>query len=200
LRSLSLSFSNTGSSSRSSSNVGGRTSAGSGTPRSFGGSYGGGAGVPYTASKRSPSGISPFLLPLGALAFFPGLWLFSAYAYPYAQSINYYNNTNNQNQTLPVLCLCQQYSECGCDENHNQTYTQALVDNATRFDNSSQPYVSKIADVNGTRTLVINGTLANGTTAPGGTDSAAGALRETVLGNFGLTVLAAAVGWCTYML
>ena len=188
------------SSSRSSSNVGGRTSAGSGTPRGSGGSYSGGASVPYTASGRSPSGIAPFLLPLGALAFFPGLWLFSVYAYPFTQPISYHNNTNNQNQTLPVLCLCQQYGECGCDENHNQTYTQELVDNATRFDNDSQPYVSKIADVNGTRTLIINGTLANGTTAPGGTDSAAAALRETVLGNFGLTVLVAAVGWCTYML
>lgn len=45
-----------------------------------------------------------------------------------------------------------------------------LVGNGS-YDSLNKSLVT-VSQVNGTRTLVINGTLPNGTTAPGGTDSA----------------------------
>lgn len=78
---------------------------------------------------------------------------------------------------------------CGCDENHNQTYIDQLVANMEANPTDGKAVVTKIVDVNGTRTLVINGTLDNGTTSDGGTEAASGAVGQSV----GLLILAAMV-------
>lgn len=114
----------------------------------------------------------------------------SLYGYPFTQNVYYYNKTSSQNETLPVLCLCQEYSVCGCDENHNQTYIDQLMVNATANPTNGMVVGSKIVDVNGTRTLVVNGTLDNGTTSDGGTVAVSGAMGQGV----GLLILAAMVG------
>ncbi|KAF2119470.1 hypothetical protein BDV96DRAFT_642492 [Lophiotrema nucula] len=171
-----------GGSSRSStsSNVGGATKAGSGVPRSYGGGgyYGGGASVPYQAGRRSGGGLLPgAFLGIGAAALiFPGLWLYSVYPY-YLHPYSFYNRTyvndtvNGLNQTLPVTCLCQDYAVCGCDNNDNAQYINDLVGNGSYAAlNKSLVTVSRVND---TDSLVINGTLPNGTTASGGTDDAA---------------------------
>jgi hypothetical protein len=71
----------------SSSNNGGRTKTGSGVTPNYGGGryYGGGATSPYQSGSRSPLGIAavPLAFGVGALAFYPGIWLYGAYAYPY---------------------------------------------------------------------------------------------------------------------
>lgn len=106
-------------------------------------------------------------MPAAALALFPGLWLWSVYPY-YLNDYRFYNRTANKNETLPVVCLCQQFSVCGCDNNDNSTYLDdALVDGK-----NYNKTLLNVADVNGTRKLIINGTLPNGTTAPGGTEGA----------------------------
>lgn len=87
---------------------------------------------------------------------------------------------------MPVLCLCQQYSECSCDDNTNSTYISSIIGNGT-LDNT----VSRVTNVNGTETLVINGTLENGTTAAGGTDSAG--VRYMALQGAGWWVMLATV-------
>jgi hypothetical protein len=73
------------------------------------------------------------------------------------------------NQTKPVKCLCQQYSECGCDDNTDPTYLGGLVGNGSTSALNST--LIRVADVNNTDTIFINGTLPNGTTASGGTVS-----------------------------
>lgn len=154
------------------SNVGGRTRYGSGPPPSYGGYYAGGARVPYSAGGRSPTrGLAPLVLPITAFAFFPALWLYgSLYAYPFGTPYYYRNATSNRNQTVDVTCLCQEYSVCGCDDNGNSTYIQQVIGDGTdRPVNSSQVVVLP-ALANGTQRAYINGTLPNGTTAPGGTD------------------------------
>lgn len=118
-----------------------------------------------------------------------GAWMHgSVYAYHFDRDIEYLNKTSNRNESLPVMCLCQEYSVCGCDENHNQTYVDALVANATNV-TTNGPVRSKIAEVNGTSILVINGTLDNGTTADGGTEVVSGAVGR----NVGLLAFAAVV-------
>ncbi|KAF2638478.1 hypothetical protein P280DRAFT_491872 [Massarina eburnea CBS 473.64] len=163
----------------SSSNVGGSTAAGSGPARSYGGVYGGGASVPYKSGSKSGKGLlAGGVIGLGAAALImPGLWLYSVYPYAYHnpyrfvnESVNNATNPNGFNQSLPVVCLCQENNPCGCDENEDQTYLKALVGNGS-YSGLNKTLVT-VSDVNGTQSLVINGTLPNGTTAPGGTDDA----------------------------
>ncbi|KAL5113809.1 hypothetical protein ACEQ8H_008310 [Pleosporales sp. CAS-2024a] len=203
----------------SASSVGGSTRAGSGAPRSFGGGgyYAGGASVPYSAGRRTPKGLiaAPLLVGAGALAIMPGLWLYSVYPYyyntPYTfrnRSANRTNNIDNNNdrrslvylvtrqdqqganETLPVVCLCQQYSVCGCDENTDSAYIDDLVGNGSYA--ALNKTLITVSDVNNTKTLVLNGTLPNGTTAPGGTDDSAaghGIAKYTGYWAMGLVVL-----------
>ena len=128
----------------------------------------------------------------------PGFWLYSAYPYHYNNPYRFHNqsavnNTDNdndrrwlwarqtqgRNETLPVVCLCQEYSVCGCDENDDQQYLDDLVGNGSYA--ALNKTLVTVSDVNGTKTLVLNGTLPNGTTAPGGEDGAAASLR---VGNY----------------
>lgn len=134
--------------------------------------YGGGAAVPYRSGSPSASGISPLLfVGVGAFAVFPALWLYGVYSYPYHNPYTYRNVTNNnKNETKPVQCLCEEYSECGCDENGDNSQLVDLIGNGSY--NGLNKSVITVADINGTSTILINGTLPNGTTASGGTDSA----------------------------
>lgn len=84
-------------------------------------------------------------------------------------------NPNGTNTTLPVTCLCQEYSPCGCEENDDQQYLNDLVGNGSYA--ALNKSLVTVSEVNGTQTLVINGTLPNGTTAPGGQDDAGINLR-----------------------
>ncbi|KAL5426953.1 hypothetical protein PMIN04_001676 [Paraphaeosphaeria minitans] len=167
------------------SNAGGSTVAGSGPSRSFGGGgyYGGGASLPYKSGSKTPRGLlaGAVLAPVLLLGLLPGLWLYSVYPYyfhnPYRfrnESAHNATNPNGTNSSLPVTCLCEEYSACGCDENDNDLYLKDLVGNGS-YDALNKTLVN-VADVNGTRTLILNGTLPNGTTAPGGTDDAGIAL------------------------
>ncbi|KAK9323577.1 hypothetical protein V1517DRAFT_319756 [Lipomyces orientalis] len=141
-----------------SSNSGGRTVAGSGTRPYVGGKYyPGGATVPFAAGANTARGLSPvFIAPFALGALWPGLWLAGAYGYYYPHPIIYQNETRN------VTCLCTDHQECGCDDNTDDDYINNLPSNITRT-----------TTVNGTEYLLINGTLENGTTASGGSDSSA---------------------------
>ncbi|RAH83976.1 hypothetical protein BO86DRAFT_377492 [Aspergillus japonicus CBS 114.51] len=164
--------SGSGSRTGSSTNVGGSTRSGSGRQPAYGGGkyYAGGATAPYTSGARSRTGITPYLLPATGLAFF-GFWAYNVYAYPYPHHYYYVNQSSHRNESMPVVCLCQQYLECGCDDNSNSTYYESLF-------NGSQPTntsITRLATVNGTDSIYINGTLPNGTTVADSSASAAAA-------------------------
>lgn len=108
------------------------------------------------------------------------------YIYPYASPWTYRNATTGNNETKPVQCGCDEYQECGCDENNSTDYITSVIGNGS-YDQLNSSLVS-VAAVNGTDTILLNGTLPNGTTASGGTDdpSAAG---------IGMRRMAEAVGW-----
>ncbi|KAF2676963.1 hypothetical protein K458DRAFT_350957 [Lentithecium fluviatile CBS 122367] len=177
-----------------SSNAGGSTRAGTGPSRAFGGGayYGGGASTPYKSGTNTPKGLAPGLLLGGVaiLAIMPGLWLYSVYPYHFNNPYRFYNqsaqnatNPNGTNQSLPVTCLCQEYSVCGCDENDDQTYLNDLVGNGSYA--ALNKTLVTVSDVNGTMNLVINGSLPNGTTAPGGTDDDDSAAITLSVGKYG---------------
>ncbi|APA10046.1 hypothetical protein sscle_05g048160 [Sclerotinia sclerotiorum 1980 UF-70] len=195
----------------SSSSAGGVTKGGSGPRPAYGGGryYGGGAATPYSAGRPSPLGIAPLFLGLGVLSIFPGLWLFGAYSYPFHNPYTFRNqsairnstntastsldtrqnsDTTGVTETRPVTCLCAAYSECGCDDNGDASFLDELIGNGSYA--ALNKTLVNVADVNGTTTILINGTLPNGTTASGGSDSAAG---RTVAEGMGWWVMIAMV-------
>lgn len=122
------------------------------------------------------------MIPLAGLGILGGLFAFGAFSYNYNHDYIYPNGTH-----LPVTCLCAQYSECGCDDNGNQTFIQDIVNNGTNVPTNSSGVT--IANVNGTERAFINGTLPNGTTAGGGTSGA----TQTILNYGGFWVMAVTV-------
>jgi len=129
--------------------------------------------VPYTAGARSPTrGVAPYFIGAGALAFFPAIWLYSSvYAYPYGYPYSWLDN-DGRNRTSNVTCLCQRYQVCGCDPDNNSTFLTQVVTNgsSTPVAPVNTSTVRTVDFANGTTATYINGSLANGTTASGGTD------------------------------
>ncbi|KAK3984878.1 hypothetical protein QBC44DRAFT_251894 [Cladorrhinum sp. PSN332] len=161
-----------GSSGSSSGSSGGRTNTGSGPAPAYGGGryYGGGATVPYKSGQRSPRGLAPLaFLGFGMLAFWPGLWLYGAYMYNYPRPYTFRNETTGQNETKPVICACDPYNVCGCDDPEDTQLLDDLVGTG-KYENLNSTVIT-VADVNGTSTILLNGTLPNGTTAAGGTEN-----------------------------
>lgn len=141
--------------------------AGAGAPRAFGGGkfYGGGGAAPYRSGSRTPiAGIGALFLIGGALAFWPGMWLYGAHSYRYDEDYRFHNETTDEDEKLPVICACAPYNPCGCEENNDTEYMQDLVGTGA-YDQLNHSQVT-VAEVNGTKTLLINGTLPNGTEPP----------------------------------
>lgn len=88
-----------------------------------------------------------------------------------------------------MTCLCAKYSACGCDDNNNSTYLDSLLGNGSAADQNSS--LVRVGNVNGTKTVVINGTLPNGTTDD--STSGGGASRQNMFENAGFWVLVAIV-------
>jgi hypothetical protein len=60
------------------------------------------------------------------------------------------SNTTASNSSDPVLCICENYQPCGCDNSANSSYTL--------------PSDVEFAVINGTDYALVNGTLENSTT------------------------------------
>lgn len=127
-----------------------------------------------------------------ALGFLPGALALGAYAYPYDHHYHYYDENTHKNESLPVVCICDQYAECGCDDNNNSTYYESLF-NGTKPANSSDV---RVVDVNGTEKIYVNGTLPNGTTVA---SSSAAPATTRVVRNGGYWVMIAAVVGAVYL-
>lgn len=163
-------LSSTGGRGSPTSNSGGRTTTGSGPRPSYGGGryYGGGSVVPYQAGARSPLGIAPFFLIGAALAFWPIVFLHGAYIYPFSHPYTYFNVTTGQNETKPVNCLCAAFQVCGCDDNEDPAWISSLIGDGS-YAQLNKTLINPVL-INGTSSIFIDGTLPNGTTAPGGTE------------------------------
>ena len=115
------------------------------------------------------------------------------------------------NETIPVTCLCQEYSACGCDDNDDYTYLDSILGNGSYSSLNSS--LVNIANVNGTKTVVLNGTLPNGTddstasnstsTAPSSSSTTSGvtssATRQMLLEVSGYWVMVTIVGASVWM-
>jgi hypothetical protein len=85
------------------------------------------------------------------------------------------------NETKPVTCLCAEFSVCGCDDNSDTTFLDSIIGDGdyTKLNKT----LVQVADINGTSTIILNGTLPNGTTATGGTEEADGSSSDSSSGS-----------------
>lgn len=62
-----------------------------------------------------------------------------------------------------MTCLCELYSACGCDDANNSTFLDGIIGDGN-LANLNKSLVN-VGNVNGTKTIVLNGTLPNDTIA-----------------------------------
>ncbi|KAL2199090.1 hypothetical protein P885DRAFT_75502 [Corynascus similis CBS 632.67] len=156
-----------GGGSRGGSGGSGRGSSGSRpavTPAYGGGRFfGGGAAQPYRAGSRSPSGIAPVFFAGSLLVFWPGIWYHGAHIYHFERPYEFYNATTQRTERKPVECACAPNADCGCDENPDKDYLDDLIGNGSYA--ALNKTLIDVANVNGTSTILLNGTLPDGTAA-----------------------------------
>ena len=152
---------------RPGSTVGGSSPGGSGPPRGYGGGgfYGGGSAVPFVAGAAA-GGLAGYAIAHSSLGFWPGHWYGNAYLYDYKDSVTFHNATTNKDETLPVTCGCSESAECSCG-NNVQTAKELLGNGTYSALNKS---LIDVGTYKNRKTILINGTLPDGTTAPGGSD------------------------------
>lgn len=128
-----------------------------------------------------------------------GVWLYHVYSYPYNKPWTFYNVTTDSNQTKPVNCLCQEYSECGCDENDNAQFQADILGNGS-YAGLNKSVVS-VADVDGKSTIILNGTLPNGTTDGESSENSDGfSISHSLMQGGGYWALAAFVSTAVFMI
>jgi len=115
------------------------------------GYYDGGSRVPYRAGMQAPCGLMPFYANSSA-SWMPYNWgPDGEYCYLLNHTAPALPTNPAHNTTDPILCVCQNYNLCGCD-NTGDSY--------------QIPSTVKYSIINGTEYAIVNGTLENGTTAP----------------------------------
>ncbi|KAH7012143.1 uncharacterized protein B0I36DRAFT_224647, partial [Microdochium trichocladiopsis] len=88
------------------------------------------------------------------------------YVYVWKSSCIYYNATTRRNETKPAECICSIYEPCGCDENHDESYTSGLLGNGSYQSLNKSAVLVYNRDEHDSVILILGG-LPNGTTAPG---------------------------------
>ncbi|CAI4218906.1 unnamed protein product [Parascedosporium putredinis] len=169
--------------------LGKRKGGGGGGARGGGG--GGGSCALQSGQQESQRHHAVPFVGAAALAFWPGLWLYGAYSYPYSHPYRFHNNTRDEEEELPVICACDPNSACGCDENQDTAYLSDLIGDGSY--NGLNHSLITVAEVNGTKTILINGTLSSDTEAPSdGDESAAIARAVEALGYWPMVAAALA--------
>jgi hypothetical protein len=133
--------------------------------------------TPYKSGSRSPGGLAAgVFLGAAALAFWPGLWLYGAYPYYYPDPYRFRNETAEEDEELPVICACVPDSSCGCDANDDTAYLQELIGDGN-YNNLNHSLIT-VAEVDGQKTILINGTLPEGTEPPVPSENGASAISQ----------------------
>lgn len=91
-----------------------------------------------------------------------------------------------------MTCLCDKYSACGCDETDNSTLDSVVGDGSLATKDNP---LYRIGNVNGTKTLILNGTLPNGTDSEESSPTpSSSAVRRQVAEMAGFWLVGAIVG------
>jgi hypothetical protein len=82
----------------------------------------------------------------------------------------------NSTAQYPVLCFCHKYGVCGCDGIKARSVISRPSNSTRNSTDAGFRWNTTYALINGTGYSLLNGTLANGTTAPEGTGNSASSL------------------------
>lgn len=131
---------------------------------STGSRYTGGGSSPYAVGKTAPtrSGMGvPVLVPV--YGYYPGFWYYPypLWYYPYNDPWQFQNQTTNVNETIKVICVAQQYQESTCDAVTDPGFVSIIMGNGAW--NGWNNTMATVQFINNTKTVVLNGTTANGT-------------------------------------
>ncbi|KAL4920146.1 hypothetical protein BDW62DRAFT_177722 [Aspergillus aurantiobrunneus] len=130
-------------------------------------SYLGGSAFPFKSGDKAPSGLSPRKLDNLAFATVDesavstGSCAVPNTSYAYQYQSQYRLSSGN----VPVYCLCDPYSVCGCDDNHsNSSFVPAML--AYIGLDTEARNVSKACTISldGATTILVDGSLSNGST------------------------------------
>ena len=100
---------------------------------------------------------------------------YGAYYYHVNQTAPALPNNTAHNTTDPIICVCENYDACGCDDDTTGNYTL--------------PSDAEYAVINGTEYAVVNGTLDNSTLDNGTTSSGSMGLHLTKSGAWSAWVM-----------
>jgi hypothetical protein len=92
---------------------------------------------------------------------------------------------------MPIVCLCQRYSTCGCDDNTDDDYFSSLLNDTNSQNLPRDSEIVKVAAADGTTKIYVDGSLPNGTTAPDPSITEAAAVSGKLLKMGGYWVMAA---------
>ena len=151
--------------------------------------------MPYTAGARSPSLITPILAGAAVGLTFASLVALASYPfylYPWPQPYTFFNATANANQTDNVICGCRMYGVCGCDYTNDTAYLESIIGNGSVAAMNSS--LVAVALYEGSQTILIDGSLPNGTTAAGGSDDA-GMSLVPLAGYWSIALLVGCMAW-----
>ncbi|KAL4781987.1 hypothetical protein BJX76DRAFT_369479 [Aspergillus varians] len=143
-------------------------------------SYLGGAAVPYRSGEDSPNGMHPrkfsdlpyepdlSRIPSDLLCQVPN----SSYAYKYAAEWNWTsisleeeNYGDYVSRWVPVYCCCALDGLCGCDDFHgNASFVDKLLEELAIVGGPRNTSGVCAIDIEGETTLLVSGTLVNGST------------------------------------
>lgn len=149
--------------------------------------------MPYLSGKVSPNGVSP--RKFNNLPYIPDLEEYPSgyectipttnYAYKYEAEFewtesesNYGSDDSGAAHSAPIYCCCALDSLCGCDDFHgNSSFVLAMLQR--EMDTPSPQNSTNICaiDIEGERTILVSGTLENGSTKA---DGKAEYLTETI--------------------
>lgn len=145
-------------------------------------SYTGGAAVPYLSGKVSPNGVSP--RKFTNLPYVPDLEEYPSgyectipttnYAYKYENEFewtesDYGSESPGASHSTPIYCCCALDSLCGCDDFHrNSSFVLAMLER--EMDAPSPRNSTRVCavDIEGETTILVSGTLQNGSTKADG--------------------------------
>ncbi|KAF8470708.1 hypothetical protein BDZ91DRAFT_718810 [Kalaharituber pfeilii] len=71
--------------------------------------------------------------------------------------LSYFTIAPGEKIGLPVICLCVEGAECGCDETDDPGYAEGVLQDVVNSEGRGP--IARINVVNGELTLVVNGTV-----------------------------------------
>jgi len=135
--------------------------------------YGGGGGTVFLAGAAAGAAaglLAVYTIEVASL--WPGQWWgdkVSVYPFNSTYEWNFHNATLDKNMTMPVACLCSISQSCTCQGTNDPAFIADVMKNGTweALDHTLVSIGNLTVDKVTEPTILLNGTVANGTQSSG---------------------------------